>query len=242
MMKGIIMGQIIDFYSRKVNSDSNCGDFVAYDPEMPVAIEIFTDLDKSVLLEGCWVPLSWDMNGIVVLIDDPRDEKKKAAVKAELRTEWVIFKTGTKEDIEAFINQAFDRLEIDDFLSAAMTGKEPIDEAYLLNTIIADAYLRSVPEIHFEPCLSSEKIRVLFLMEDVLREYMTLPDDAAADDIVKKIKRIANLDITDNNLSKIGHIKFKHEGLPEFQVAVITESSEDSGEYIILRIPGRQEA
>ena len=236
------MGQIINFYSRKVNTDGNYGDFVAYDPEMPVAIEIFTDLDKSVLLEGCWVPLSWDMNGIVVLIDDPRDEEKKAAVKAELRTEWIIFKAGTKEDIEAYINRSFNELEIDDFLSAAISGKEPIDESYLLNTIIADAYLRNVSEIHFEPCASPEKIRVLFLMEGVLMEYMTFPDDAAANDIVKKIKRIANLDIADKNLPKIGYIKFKHEGLPEFQLAVITEPSEGSWEYIILRIPFPQEA
>jgi type II secretory ATPase GspE/PulE/Tfp pilus assembly ATPase PilB-like protein len=236
----MIMGQIIDFYSRRVNSDGSYGDFVVYDPEMPIAIEIFTDLDKSVLLEGCWVPLSWDMDGIVVLVDDPRDEEKKASVKAVLRTEWIIFKVGTKEDIEAFINRSFNELEIDDFLSAAMYAKEPIDESYLLNTIIADAYLRSVTEIHFKPCNSSEKIRVLFLMEGVLREYMTLPDDAASNDIVKEIKKMANLDRAENDLPKIGHIKFNHKGLPEFQVAVTTEPLEGSREYIILRIPGRQ--
>jgi type II secretory ATPase GspE/PulE/Tfp pilus assembly ATPase PilB-like protein len=78
-------------------------------------------------------------------------------------------------------------------------------------------------------------------MESVLLEYMTLPDDAAADDIVKKIKKMGNLDRADNNLSKIGRIKFKHEGLPEFQVAVTTEPSDGSREYVILRIPVPQE-
>ena len=53
------MGQIIDFYSRQVIDERLNGDFVAYDPQIPIAIEIFIDLDKSVLLEGCWVPLSW---------------------------------------------------------------------------------------------------------------------------------------------------------------------------------------
>ena len=90
------MGKIIDFYSRKANRDCNDGDCVAYDPEMPISIEIFTDLDKSVLLDDCWVPLSWDVNGIVVLIDDYRDEHKKARIKKELRTQWVIFRIGTK--------------------------------------------------------------------------------------------------------------------------------------------------
>jgi type II secretory ATPase GspE/PulE/Tfp pilus assembly ATPase PilB-like protein len=175
------MGQIIDFYSRQVIDERLNGDFVAYDPQIPIAIEIFFDLDKSVLLEGCWVPLSWDENGIVVLIDDPWNEEKKAIIKTELRTEWVIFKIGTGKDIEAFINRAFNQLEIVDFFSEAISGKKLLDETYLVKTIIADAYLRGVSVIHFESLVSSEKKRVFFRMDGVLREYMTLPGDAAND-------------------------------------------------------------
>ena len=228
------MGQIIDFYSRWIIKQGMNGDCVAYDPQMPIATEMFTDLDKSVLLKGCWVPLSWDVNGIVVLIDDPRDEEKKAAIKKELRTEWVIFKVGTKEDIEAFIHRSFNQLDVDDFVSAAMANKKPIDAKYLLNTIIADAYLRGVPEIHFE-AVAPEKIRVLFLMEGALREYMTPPHDIVGN-IVKRIKSMTNIDTADNDLPKIGYFKFKRNGLPELQLTVMTATSESSWEYIVLKI------
>ena len=78
------MGQVIDIVSRldlEVNhggeSDSYEGQFIEYDPEMPVALELFGGLDKSMLLNGSWVPLSWDENGIVVLVDDPLDMEKR---------------------------------------------------------------------------------------------------------------------------------------------------------------------
>jgi type II secretory ATPase GspE/PulE/Tfp pilus assembly ATPase PilB-like protein len=231
------MGQIIDFYSHKANRDGNHGDLVAYDPEMPIATEIFTDLDKSVLLDDCWVPLSWDENGIVVLIDDRSDEEKKARIKKELRTEWVIFRTGTKADIESFIHFSFKQLEIDDYFLEAMSGKRPMDAVYLVDTIVADIYLRRVSEIHFEMPLSLDKVRVRFLMSGELCEYMVVPG-ATATDMVKRIKTMAKLDTVNVDLPGIGRIKFKHDGLPELEVAVSTNPSENLGEDIILKIAG----
>jgi type II secretory ATPase GspE/PulE/Tfp pilus assembly ATPase PilB-like protein len=108
----------------------------------------------------------------------------------------------------------------------------------LLNTIIADAYLRRVPEIHFAAA-PPNKVRVMFLIEGLLREYMTLPEDTA-DDIVRIIKTNANLEIDDNELPRIGRIKFKHNGLPEFQLTVTAEPAGGSREYIVLKIPGQR--
>jgi type II secretory ATPase GspE/PulE/Tfp pilus assembly ATPase PilB-like protein len=257
------MGQIIDFYSRQVIDEDldhsienemfdpafdvfsaaekssttfdDC-DFVTLDPQMPIAMEIFIDLDKSVLLNGCWVPLSWDENGIVVLIDDSRDEEKKAAVKTELRTEWVIFKTGTKKDIEAFIHRAFNQLETDDFLWAAMSGTKPLDVRSLVNIIISEAYLKGASKVLLQSIPSSEKGCVWFLMDGVFREYMTLPDDVA-DEITKRIKSMANLDVENSDLPKVGHVRFKRDGLPEFKVTVTTYPADGLGEKVVLKIP-----
>jgi type II secretory ATPase GspE/PulE/Tfp pilus assembly ATPase PilB-like protein len=257
------MGQVIDFYSRRIidedpnyyiennmfdlvsevssaaeNSSVTCDqyEFVAYDPQMPIATEIFTDLDKSVLLEGCWVPLSWDENGIVVLIDNPRDEEKKAAVRTELRTEWVIFKLGTREDIEAFINQAFHQLEIDDLLWELITDTKPLDEISLVDIIISEAYLKGASEVLLESIPSSEKGCVWFLMDGEFREYMTVPDDVA-DTIIRQIMSLADLDVEDSLLPKIGNMRFKREGLPEFKVTVTTRPADGPGERIVLKIP-----
>ena len=78
------MGRVIDIFSRcELEKDSNCKydscdcQFKEYDPEMPIALELFVGLDKSVLIDGRWVPLSWDEKGIVVLVDNSSDMKKR---------------------------------------------------------------------------------------------------------------------------------------------------------------------
>ena len=65
------MGQVIDIFSRRKlgkdfigESDSYEGQLIEYDPEMPIALELFVGLDKSILLDGCWVPLSWDAKSL----------------------------------------------------------------------------------------------------------------------------------------------------------------------------------
>jgi len=54
------MVQVIDFFSRRElgpnlddESDSYKSHLIEYDPAMPIALELFAGLDKSVLLEGC---------------------------------------------------------------------------------------------------------------------------------------------------------------------------------------------
>lgn len=78
-----IMGQVIEFFSHQEleensngESDSSECQFIQYDPQMPIAHELFTDLDRSNLLDDCWVPLSWDENGVVVLVDDPLETER----------------------------------------------------------------------------------------------------------------------------------------------------------------------
>ena len=88
--------------------------------------ELFLDLNKSKLLNESWVPLSCDENGVEVLVDDPSDTEKKAIIKATLITIGITFAVGIKEDIQYFINQFFDQIEIYDLVSAARSGERPI--------------------------------------------------------------------------------------------------------------------
>jgi len=110
-----------------------------------------------------------------------------------------------------------------------------VDESSLVNTIIADAYLKGVSDIHFEPLASQGIIRVLFRMDGVLRQYMMIPY-AVAGDMVKRIKVMANLNIEGSHLPKIGRIKFKHKGLPEFHITVTMRSNDGLREKATLRI------
>ena len=55
----------------------------------------------------------------------------------------------------------------------------------------------------------------------VYREYMTVPE-VVAYDVVKRLKSMANLDVCDRELAKIGHLKFYGYDVPEVQITVTT--------------------
>ena len=236
------MGQVIEIFSPQEPEENSNGEpdssecqFIEYDPEMPIADELFTDLDRSNLLDDCWVPLSWDENGIVVLVDDPLDLEKQAIVKTALKTKKIIFATGVKEDIEAFINRSFSDLEMHDFLSKAMSGEGPIDVPKLVDFIIAKAYSHSASDIYFESSAVSGENRVLFWLDGVYQEYMTLAETVAFD-IVKWIKSMAGLDVTDRELAKVGHLKLKNHDVPEIQITVTTYPIDGLWEDVVLKI------
>jgi type II secretory ATPase GspE/PulE/Tfp pilus assembly ATPase PilB-like protein len=205
------MGQVIDIFSRQglerdFNSvaDSYADQLIEYDPEMPIALELFVGLDKSMLLKDCWVPLSWYKNGILVLVDDPLDQEKLAAIQTVLKSEWVILAAGTKESIRACIHRSFSQLEIDEFFSNMMSGKEPVDVTKLVDILITEAYTKGASDICFESSAVSGNNRVLFWMDGVYREYMTI-SEAVAFDVLKRIRIIAILDAGDRELTKVGY-------------------------------------
>jgi len=236
------MGRVIDFFSRRELDkefndapDTNTGLLLEYDPEMPVALELFLGLDKSILLDGCWVPLSWDEKGIVVLVDDPSDMEKREVIRTALKTEWVIFASGIKEDIESFINRSFSQLEIDDFLSKAMSGEDAIDVTRLVDIIVTEAYTKGASDIYLESSAVSGKNRVLFWLDGVYREYMTVPE-AVAFDVVKRIKSMANFDAKNRELAKVGHMIFKNHDVPEIKISVTTYPIDGLWEDVVLNI------
>jgi type II secretory ATPase GspE/PulE/Tfp pilus assembly ATPase PilB-like protein len=112
------------------------------------------------------------------------------------------------------------------------------DEPSLVNTIIADAFLKGVSDIQFEQLASQDKICVLFRINGQMREYMTIPN-AAIGDMVKRFKVMAKLGVEDCRLPKMGRIKFKHKGLPEFHIIVILRPNDGMREKVTLKIqPG----
>ncbi len=48
--------------------------------------------------------------------------------------------------------------------------------------------------------------------------------DFIAYDVVKRIKSMANLDVTDRELAKVGHLKFKSDDVPVTQITVSISS------------------
>ena len=109
-----------------------------------------------------------------------------------------------------------------------------MDQPFLLDTIIADAYLKGVSDIHLESLAGSGRGRVFFRIKGVMREYMTIPE-SVSDAILKRIKSMANLNV-ENRLAKIGCIIFRHNGLPEFSIMVTLRPNDGQREVATLRI------
>jgi hypothetical protein len=83
----------------------------------------------------------------------------------------------------------------------------------------------------------SETLRWMAIMSsDVNCDLAASTGIHTGDDMIKIIKSMANLDVEDRHLPKIGHIKFKHDGLPEFRLTVTICYSGGLGEKAILRI------
>jgi type II secretory ATPase GspE/PulE/Tfp pilus assembly ATPase PilB-like protein len=209
----------------------NCP-FIAYDPNITIATEILLDRDTSQLLKDCWVPISWNENGVVVLADDPSDSAKRELIKTALQTKKVIFAVGIKEDIEAFINQSADQIEIIKLVSAA--GERPLDVTRIVDIMLSESYRKGATDIHFESSEIPENDRVLFCMGGEYLEYMTVPEDIAGK-IVKRIKSMANLNVEDYTLPKIGFIKFQRDDLPEFRITAITRPNYGLREVVDLK-------
>ncbi len=60
--------------------------------------------------------------------------------------------------------------------------------------------------------------------------------DFIAYDVVKRIKSMANLDVCDRELAKIGHLKFYGHDVPEVQITVTTYPIDGLWEDVVLRI------
>ena len=113
----------------------NCG-FMAYDPQMPIATELFQDLRKTNLLNDCWAPVSWDINGILVLVEDPLDPSKRVVIEDTLNPCPILYAVGIKEDIEAIINQSFNQLEVERLIFDDCSSRHPVEAAKFVDNVL----------------------------------------------------------------------------------------------------------
>jgi type II secretory ATPase GspE/PulE/Tfp pilus assembly ATPase PilB-like protein len=154
-----------------------------------------------------------------------------------LDTDRVIFSVGIKEDIHAFINRAFQELEVSETYSKAVLGDPSVDVARLVDITIADAYSKGASDIHFECSTVRKDNRIRFRIEGVCQEYALLPD-AVCNEAVKRIKSMANLVNERNNIPQQGLIKFigKDYDIPDFLLKVTTYPTEGKLDDAVLRI------
>ena len=82
--------------------------FRIYDQKIPTPVELLGNLKKSFLLNEIWIPLSWNKEGLEILVDDPKNLNKSDNIKTLMKTRKINFSVGIKEDIEEYIKRFFD--------------------------------------------------------------------------------------------------------------------------------------
>ena len=123
------------FIGRSLSLHFNC-DFIAFDPEMPIATEMFQGLNRTMLLKYGWVPISWGEDGIVVLVDDPFDFVKRAGIETAFEFLPVIYAVGIKEDIEAIIGLSFDQFEANRLYFDSEFAQGLLDETKIVDNML----------------------------------------------------------------------------------------------------------
>jgi type II secretory ATPase GspE/PulE/Tfp pilus assembly ATPase PilB-like protein len=236
--------------------------FREYDASFTVPVELLTNLKKAFLLNEYWVPMSWDKDGVEVLVDDPRDLNKTDNIKALMKTGRINFTVAIREDIEQYIRHFFDgdqpasdtkavTQNIDDFNlipDIAFEEEEEEhaleDEAYdeasgkivkLVDQVIIAAYRKNSSDIHIEPSSITKSTTIRFRLDGVCQEYMKVPNSMVRG-IISRIKIMSNLDIAERRLPQDGKIKFRRKGVPTFELRVATLPTQGGYEDVVLRI------
>ncbi|MDY6972638.1 MAG: ATPase, T2SS/T4P/T4SS family [Thermodesulfobacteriota bacterium] len=234
--------------------------FVAYDPELPVPFELLGNLKESFLLNNLWVPLSWGIDGVNVLIDDPRDLAKTGNISSLVKSKKISFSVGIKEDIQAYVKRFFSgetpeestpsEEVIEDFdlvPDVAFEEEEEVeDEAQefdeasgkvvrLVDQILVSAYRKSSSDIHIEPSPITKATTIRFRIDGVCKEFMSVPNSMAKA-MLSRLKIMSGLDIAEKRLPQDGKIKFKRKGILPFELRVATLPSAGGYEDAVLRI------
>jgi len=232
--------------------------FRDFDIEFPIPFELISKLKKSFLLYYVWVPLSWNKNGVEILVDDPKDLRKTDHIKALMTNQKINFSVGFKEDIEKYINHFFDpRAEtatdnsfedLDDIIpDVAFEEEEEVEEdmggldesssqvVKFVDQVLITAFRNKASDIHIEPSPITRKTIIRFRTDGVCHEYVQVPN-AMAPAIVSRLKIMADMDIADRRLPQDGKIKLRRKGIPEFELRVSSMPTVGGFEDVVLRI------
>ena len=235
--------------------------FRDYDPALAAPVELLSNLKKTFLLNEYWVPMSWDKEGVEVLVDDPRDLNKTDNIKALMKTSRINFTVAIREDIEKYIAQFFDGgsktgetktvdQNLEDFdimpdVSFEEEEEEQIeDEGYdeasgkivkLVDQVIIAAYRKNSSDIHIEPSSITKSTTIRFRLDGVCQEYMKVPNSMVRG-IISRVKIMSNLDIAERRLPQDGKIKFRRKGVPTFELRVATLPTQGGFEDVVMRI------
>ena len=106
----------------------------------------------------------------------------------------------------------------------------------LLNNMIIDAHQDGVSDIHIESYPGSEKIRVRFRKDGLMRTYLELPPNYRSA-LISRVKIMCDLDISERRRPQDGKINFaKFSPLHKLELRVATIPTNNGLEDVVMRI------
>lgn len=225
--------------------------FVTYNANTPVPSELLAGLKVPFMRNYAWVPLRKEDEKIVIAIDNPYDLQKVGEIKSFFAGKSFCFNVALKQDILKMIRH-FTRKEkelasMEEILLQLQSEEEEIeDEEYVLyeddsaivqlvNKIIIDAYNRGSSDIHIEPYPGKDKTRIRIRVDGVCAVLESI-SSTFRDNIVSRIKIMADLDIVERRKPQDGKIKFKKYGGPDIELRVATIPTQGGVEDVVMRI------
>ncbi|MCB9847835.1 MAG: type II/IV secretion system protein [Phycisphaeraceae bacterium] len=191
-------------------------------------------LPRSVAESLCAFPLFALEDGVTVGMLDPMDFRAVDQLRQHLRAD-VLAVAAEPEKLRRLISRAYSlkpvgQGEQEDAGAADLTtGEEPIVAA--VNEIITQAIEQNASDIHINP--DDHELHLRYRIDGVLHPRQG-PALAAHGALVRRLKVMASLDVTQTRRPQDGKIKFKHHGT-EFDIrfSVIPTVS---GENVVMRI------
>ena len=232
--------------------------FQSFDENLDGPYELTQKLKKPFLIQNCWVPLEWDLDGVEVLIDDPKDLIKTDQIATLLKAASLRFRVGIREDIVAQIESFFsDRsvvlddddeagnefdllpdieFEEDDEIEIVEDVNESSSQIVrMVDQVLVNAYRKGASDVHIEPSPVTKKTSIRYRIDGVCQEMLQVPNQNARG-IVSRLKVMAKLDIAERRLPQDGKIKFKRKGIRPFELRLATLPTTGGFEDAVLRI------
>ena len=227
--------------------------YMGFDPTLEIPKELLKGINEAYLKKECWVPIQGNRDEVVVLIDDPTDDRRIMEIQRVLRARNYIFKVALIEDIKQYlgespmspdgrvvdINELVDRMQEE---GAEAGGEDEIGDAVdeneatviqLVNQLIRDSFNARASDIHIEPGKGKQSSTVRIRVDGLCQRTITIPASHIRA-VVSRIKIMAGMDISDRRRPQDGKCVIKIQGKAiELRVATIPTVN---GESVVMRI------
>ncbi len=231
--------------------------FQPFDPTTSPPFELFEkhNIKAEFLKQRLWAPLSLEGNTVEVMMNDPLDMALQDEIRFILGTSRIVSKVALPSDIEAYVDDIFQKFHSSEELSALAQSFDVETEAAaedmaddseitefdsevvrLVNGLLMEAHRRNASDIHIEPNPRGRYLLIRLRTDGTCFEFQKTRLSLAKP-ILSRIKIMSHLDIAERRLPQDGKIKVKlpnRKSFVEFRVS--TYPTVENYEDVVLRV------